>query len=270
MSESRPAGSPTARIQSSLRRSVLHVFRLTLPGSDLIAAHTSGSVASPAAPGSPADSAAWSPGSSPAAAIIAHIRAVTSSSRRLLTLAVSASSDWRSADPIIRPTRILVGCSICSCRILASSASRTRWAWRSRLQTSSVSHAVSFSASATEHSLNPRNVRTTLRSRSAVRPSQSNSPMSEAGTFTCRATQATASSGSSERPDGNRPSAMKNFSHSASPSFDGPVRPVRRPSSSPTSVQCSISSSSSSTRATAAVPQADRHYCLHPTNSPQY
>ena len=33
-----PDGSLTARIQSSLRRSLLHVFRLTLPGSDLIAA----------------------------------------------------------------------------------------------------------------------------------------------------------------------------------------------------------------------------------------
>ena len=93
--------------------------------------------------------------------------------------------------------------------------------------------------------------------------------MSDAGTFSCLATQATASSGNSERPDGNRPSAMKNFSHSASPSFDGPVLPISKPNSSPTSVQRSIRSSSSSTRATAAVPPADGHYCPHPTNSPQ-
>ena len=270
MSESRPAGSPTARIQSSLRRSVLHVFRLTLPGSDLIAAHTSGPVASPASPGSPADSAAWSPGLSPAAAIIAHIRAVTSSSRRLLTLAVSASSDWRSADPIIRPTRILVGCSICSCRILASSASRTRWAWRPRLQTSSASHAVSFSASATEHSLNPRNVRTTLRSRSSRPAFPVEQPHVRGRDLHPPGDPGDRLIGQFRAPRREPASAMKNFSHSASPSFDGPVRPVSRPSSSPTSVQCSISSSSSSTRATAAVPQADRHYCLHPTNSPQY
>jgi len=38
MSASTPDGSLTALIQSSLRRSLLHVFRLTLPGSDLIAA----------------------------------------------------------------------------------------------------------------------------------------------------------------------------------------------------------------------------------------
>jgi hypothetical protein len=269
MSASTPDGSLTALIQSSLRRSLLHVFRLTLPGSDLIAAQTSGPgtsrgslpSAAPCQPSGP--SPGGTPGSSPAAAIIDHIRAVTSSCRRLLTFAVSVSSDCLSADPIIRPSRILLGCSICSSRSLASSASRTRWAWRSRLQTSSASHLVSFSASATEHSRNPRNVRTVLRARSAVRPSQSNSPRSEAGTFTCEATQPTASSGSSERPAGKQPFMMKNFSHSASPSLDGPVRPVSRSSSSPTSVQCSISSSSSSTRAMTSAPPADRQ-CFTP------
>ena len=268
MPASAPAGSPTARIQSSLRRSALQVFRLTLPGSDLIAAHTSGPSASPAPPALSA-SAAGSPGSSSAAAISDHIRALTSPSRRPATLAVSASSDLRSADPMIRPIRSLdLGCSIRSSRILASSASRTRGACRSRLHTSSASHAVSFSASATVNSRNPVNFRIKLCSRSAVRPSQSNSPMSDAGTFTCRATQATASSGSSERPDGS-PLRRKNFSHKASPSFTGPVRPASSLTSSPTRVQCSISSSSSSTRATAA-PPADRQSCLHPTNPPQY
>ena len=56
---------------------------------------------------------------------------------------------------------------------------------------------------------------------------------------------------------GTGPSAVKNFSHNASPSFDGPVRPVSRSSSSPISVHCSISSSSPSTRATATAPPAD-------------
>ena len=162
MSASTPDGSLTALIQSSLRRSLLHVFRLTLPGSDLIAAQTSGPGTSPgslpsAAPCQPSGpSPGGTPGSSPAAAIIDHIRAVTSSCRRLLTFAVSVSSDCLSADPIIRPSRILLGCSICSSRSLASSASRTRWAWRSRLQTSPASHLVSFSASATEHSRKPQ------------------------------------------------------------------------------------------------------------------
>ena len=189
MSANSPDGSPTARIQSSLRRSLLQVFRLTLPASDLIAAHASGPGTSPVwFPAAASCQPSGSPGSSPAAAIIDHIRAVTSPARRLLTFAVSTSSDCRIAEPIIRPSRILLGCSIRSSRSLTSSAARTRSVRRSRLQTSSASHVVSFSASGTEHSRNPRNVRTALRCRSAVRPSQSNSPKSEAATFTCEAT----------------------------------------------------------------------------------
>jgi hypothetical protein len=87
---------------------------------------------------------------------------LTSSSRRLLTVAASASSDWRSAEPMIRPSRILVGCWIRSARMCASSASRTRWGCRSRLHTSLASQTASFSASDTEHSRNPRKARTTL------------------------------------------------------------------------------------------------------------
>lgn len=66
-----------------------------------------------ASPPPPAPLSATS-GSSSAAAISAHVRALTSPSRRPATLAVSASSDLRSADPVTRAIR--------SSRILASSA----------------------------------------------------------------------------------------------------------------------------------------------------
>lgn len=197
-------------------------------------------------------------------------------------LAVQAAADprgqrllrlpQRRADhpAIIRPSRILLGCSICSLRSLASGASRTRWGWRSRLQASSASHGGELLGIGHRAFPEPQE----RAHRLAGPPGRPALPVEQPEVggrdLTCLATQATASSGSSERPDGNRPSAMKNFSHSdkeLQPQPRRPVRPVNRLSSSPTNVQCSISSSSSSTRAIASAPPADRQ-CLHPTNPP--
>ena len=107
------AGSPIARITASLAISSRLVFRLTLPGSVLMSANTSGPSPSP-------------PGSSRASAMSAAIHAATSAGIRAEIRRVRAVSAWRSAEPMIRPIRFAVGGSISSSRQCPRNSSRTR------------------------------------------------------------------------------------------------------------------------------------------------
>ena len=232
---SRP-GSPIAVIEASFATSALAVFKLTLPGSDLMAAKTS----RPSAP-----SPASAPGSSLAAEISSTIRFWTSGGTWPLISAMRVSSARCSAEPMIRPIRVPAGGSIFSHRHCPSSSSRTRSARCSLQHTCPASHAVRFSASATLHSRNPVTRRISARCRLTCRPSQSYKPISAAGTPTCPATNSTMLSGSSPRPRGNRAFHSRNFRLRLNPSRVAPLLFRSSRISSGYSVKCSTSSSSS-------------------------
>jgi hypothetical protein len=82
---------------------------------------------------------------------------------RLAIRAVSACSACRSAVPMIRRTRSRAGGSICSPFRCASSSSRTWSTCRSFSHTFAASHSAALSASPTEHSRNPKYLRTSAR-----------------------------------------------------------------------------------------------------------
>ena len=92
------------------------------------------------------------------------------------TFVMRAFSAWRRAEETIRATRPALGCSMPSARQHRRSASRTRSARRSCWQPPSTRNAVSFSASSTVHSQNPRKLRIWARWYSTVRPSNCKSP----------------------------------------------------------------------------------------------
>ena len=218
-----PGREPTALIQSSLRRPLLHVFRLTLPGSDLIAAqtvparHLAGPVAPVAAPCHPVRSFAGR---------IAWFIACRGGDHRphpgrrprraggCWTFAVSVSSDCLSADPIIRPSRILAGLLDLLLpqprqQCLADPLGMALPDW----QTSSASHLV-----ASRHRP-PSIPGTPERAHPSCGPAHSRpafpleQPKSRGrAPSPAEATQPTASSGSSERPAGKQPFADENFS----------------------------------------------------------
>ncbi len=164
-SANRSSGSPTARIAPSLNVSCPIVFTLTLPGSSRIAANTSTPVTSAAPNSVPASSGAASsssPGSA-ARAISASIRATASAGIRPAIRMVSDCSACRIAVPMIRRTRSRAGGSIRSPFRCASNSSRSRSTWRSFSHTFAASHSAALSASATEHSRNPKYLRTSAR-----------------------------------------------------------------------------------------------------------
>ena len=155
-SSNRSPGKPTARIALSLNASCAIVFTLTLPGSSRTAANTS--AAPNSAPSSPVP--APSPPSGSAARVIrARIRAAASAGTRLAIRMVSACSACRRAVPMTRRTRSRAGGSTCSRFRYASSSSRTRSACRPLSHTFAASHSAALSASATEHSRNPKYLR---------------------------------------------------------------------------------------------------------------
>jgi hypothetical protein len=129
-------GTPTARTARSLSISVSIEPRLTDPGTDLIVASSDG------------------PSSAPAAS--SSNRSATCAGRRDCTRAHSVSSAWCNAERTMRSTRASAGGSMRSRRHSPSSSTRTRSKRRSLHATSAARHPVSFSASAVEHSRNPR------------------------------------------------------------------------------------------------------------------
>nr|WP_256260389.1 hypothetical protein [Streptomyces atratus] len=166
-SMNRSRGRPIARTARSLSISVSIVSRLTLPGASLTFASTGGA-SSPSVPPPAGPASSWS-----APATRATIRSTLSTVSREETRAVSDSSAARRAAPTIRSHRPAVGGSMLSVRQRASSSTRTCSGLRSLCATCSARYVVSFSASATLHSRNPRCSRICARWYSTVRPVQS-------------------------------------------------------------------------------------------------
>ena len=103
----------------------------------------------------------------------ARTRPIAAASRRAGIAVNQFCSAARRAEAIIRPTRPSAGGSIRSSRILFSNSTRTRSGSRSVRAMLAASQSVSLSASATEHSRNPRWLRISPRCRSIVRPDHS-------------------------------------------------------------------------------------------------
>ncbi|WP_131884594.1 hypothetical protein [Actinomadura sp. KC345] len=157
-SANRFSGSPIARIAVSLSISRNIDSRLMLPGIALISASTdSPSNSSSSPPAGPASAALdTSSGSAGLKSTNPRTRARAGASSRAAITANHFSSATCSADRTSRVTRSGAGGSISSARQCRSSSSRTRSGWRSACATSAASHCVSYSASTTPHTRNPR------------------------------------------------------------------------------------------------------------------